>query len=124
MGVPQPQLVELEQGSGFQLDRMFKEPKKKREQSLILITGNRKIYFPIFHANNQLICRKTYELNPQGILMEAGRQLDTSKNNKNKKPPISASLSPGLRARDLLSIPSITPRRGGTPTTPKHPRAS
>ncbi len=124
MGFPQPQLVELEQGSGFQLDRMFKEPKKKREQSLILITGNRKIYFPIFYANNQLICRKTYELNPQGILMEAGRQLDTSKNNKNKKPPISASLSPGLRARDLLSIPSITPRRGGTPTTPKHPRAS
>ena len=40
-----------EGGSG-QLDRMFKEPKEKREESLYRIWRNKKIYFAIFFKNN------------------------------------------------------------------------
>ena len=59
---------------------MFKETKEKREKSLNRITRNTKIYFAIFYASNQLKCKIIYELNPQDILEDAERQLDTSKN--------------------------------------------
>ena len=68
------------EGGSFQFDRMFKEPEEKREKSLNRITRNIKIYFAIFYASNQLKCKMIYELNPQDILEDAERQLDTSKN--------------------------------------------
>ncbi|MYF20484.1 MAG: hypothetical protein F4218_07725 [Synechococcus sp. SB0677_bin_5] len=64
-----------ESGS-FQFDRMFKEPKEKREKSLNRITRNTKIYFAVFYARNQLKCKIIYELNSQDISIKAEQKLD------------------------------------------------
>ncbi len=68
------------EGGSFQFDRMFKEPREKREKSLSRITRNVKIYCAVFYKNNQLKCKIIYELNPQDILIEAERKLDRSSN--------------------------------------------
>jgi len=68
------------EGGSFQFDRMFKEPKERREQSLNRITRNAKVYCAIFYADNQLKCKIIYELDPQDILSRTERTLDESRN--------------------------------------------
>jgi len=70
----------VEGGSG-QLDRMFKEPAEKRAESLNRIRRNRKIYFAVFYESNQTKCKVIYEIEPDILVRETGRQLDRSKNN-------------------------------------------
>lgn len=68
-----------EKGS-FQFDRIFKNPREKREKSLNRIIRNTKIYFAIFYKENPLKCKIIYEINSQDVLEEAERKLDNSKN--------------------------------------------
>lgn len=68
-----------EGGSG-QLDRMFKEPKAKREESLQRIWRNKKIYFAIFYKENPLKIKVIYEIEPSVLVAETERQLDRSSN--------------------------------------------
>lgn len=68
-----------EGGSG-QLDRMFKEPKEKREESLHRIRRNQKIYFAIFYKDNPLKIKVIYEIEPNVLVEETERQLDRSSN--------------------------------------------
>ncbi|TAE21628.1 MAG: hypothetical protein EAZ92_16815 [Candidatus Kapaibacterium sp.] len=65
-------------GSG-QLDRMFKEPKDKRNESLSRITRNQAIYLAIFYKNS-LDVKAIYEIQPKVLLKETERQLDRSSN--------------------------------------------
>jgi hypothetical protein len=68
-----------EGGSG-QLDRMFKEPQDKREESLYRITRNKMIYFAIFYKENPLKIKTIYEIKPNTLVTETERQLDRSRN--------------------------------------------
>ena len=72
--------LSCKEGGRGQLDRMFKEPPDKREESLTRITRNSKIYYAVFYANNQTRCKVIYELEPEAVLEEAERQLDRSRN--------------------------------------------
>lgn len=62
------------------MNRMFKEPLNKREDSLYRIKRNKKIYFAVFYKSNPLIVKVLYEVAPYILLEEAVRQLDRSKN--------------------------------------------
>src|SRR5438093_12987091 len=44
--------LSCKEGGSGQLDRMFKEPLIKREESLLRITRNKKFYFAVFFADN------------------------------------------------------------------------
>ena len=68
-----------EGGSG-QLDRMFKEPPEKREESLHRIRRNEMIYFAIFYKSNPLSIKVVYEIEPEVMVAETERQLDRSSN--------------------------------------------
>lgn len=68
-----------EGGSG-QLDRMFKHPPEKREESLYRIRRNKMIYFAIFYKNNPLEIKVIYEIEPEVLVAETERQLDRSSN--------------------------------------------
>lgn len=68
-----------EGGSG-QLDRMFKHPPEKREQSLQRITRNSKVYLAIFYADNQIKVRSIYEVEPKVLAQEAIKRLERSTN--------------------------------------------
>jgi hypothetical protein len=70
----------LERGRG-QLDRMFKVPPEKRQQSLQRIRRNAKIYLAVFYKNEQTKIKVIYELEPEDVFNEAERQLDRSSNN-------------------------------------------
>ena len=59
---------------------MFKEPLLKREESLLRLTRNKKIYFAVFYAANQTKVKVIYELEPEVMLAETVRQLDKSRN--------------------------------------------
>ena len=59
---------------------MFKEPPDKRAESLTRITRNRKVYFAVFYAANQMRCKVIYELTPDVVAKETERQLDRSRN--------------------------------------------
>ena len=72
--------LSCKEGNRGQLDRMFKSPPEKREESLIRITRNSKIYYAVFYRDNQTKCKAIYELDPEIVLMEAERQLDRSRN--------------------------------------------
>ncbi|HTX21840.1 MAG TPA: hypothetical protein VMD27_08295 [Candidatus Aquilonibacter sp.] len=72
--------LSCKEGGSGQLDRMFKEPLVKREESLLRITRNKKIYFAVFYADNQTKVKIIYELEPEIILRETERQLDRSSN--------------------------------------------
>ncbi len=72
--------LSCKEGGTGQLDRMFKEPADKREESLRRITRNRKVYFAVFYAGNQTKCKVIYESDPNVVLSETNRQLDRSKN--------------------------------------------
>ncbi|GHT67650.1 hypothetical protein FACS189452_05760 [Bacteroidia bacterium] len=68
-----------EGGSG-QLDRMFKAPKDKREESLQRIWRNQKIYLAIFYKEKPLQVKVIYEITPEVLAVETERQLDRSGN--------------------------------------------
>lgn len=68
------------EGGTGQLDRMFKEPPKKRAESLHRITRNRKIYYAVFYTDNQTKVKTIYEIEPNAVIEEAERQLDRSRN--------------------------------------------
>ncbi len=68
------------EGGTGQLDRMFKEPPEKRAESLHRITRNRKIYYAVFYADDQMNVRTIYELEPNTLVEETERQLDRSRN--------------------------------------------
>ena len=72
--------LSCKEGGSGQLDRMFKEPLVKREESLLRITRNKKIYFAVFYADNQTKVKIIYELEPNVVLVETERQLDRSGN--------------------------------------------
>jgi len=72
-------LTSKEGGTG-QLDRMFRAPPEKREESLTRITRNEKVYYAVFYSDNQTKVKVIYELEPQVVLEEAERQLDRSRN--------------------------------------------
>lgn len=72
--------LSCKEGGSGQLDRMFKEPLVKREESLLRITRNKKIYFAVFYADNQTKVKIIYELEPSVVLVETERQLDRSSN--------------------------------------------
>lgn len=72
--------LSCKEGGSGQLDRMFKEPLDKREESLTRITRNAKIYYAVFYADNQTKCKVIYELEPDVVLEEAERQLNGSRN--------------------------------------------
>jgi hypothetical protein len=69
----------FEGGSG-QLDRMFKEPPDKREESLYRIRRNAMIYFAIFYKSNPLQVKIIYEIQTEIMVDETERQLDRSSN--------------------------------------------
>lgn len=72
--------LSCKEGGRGQLDRMFKEPADKRAESLGRITRNRKIYYAVFHADDQTRCKVIYEIEPAAAAAEAERQLDGSRN--------------------------------------------
>lgn len=72
--------LSCKEGGRGQLDRMFKEPPAKRQESLTRITRNAKIYYAVFYADNQTRCKIIYELAPDAVLAEAERQLNRSRN--------------------------------------------
>ena len=67
-----------EGGSG-QLDRMFKYPPNKREESLKRITRNAMIYFAIFYPKT-LRVKSIFEIEVRQLIVETERQLDRSSN--------------------------------------------
>jgi hypothetical protein len=67
-------------GGSFQMDRMFKEPKNMRIQSLKRIKRNTCFYFVIFNKNNPLNIKEIYKVSTKDALKEAKRQLDISRN--------------------------------------------
>jgi hypothetical protein len=72
--------LSCKEGGSGQLDRIFKEPLVKREESLLRITRNKKIYFAVFYTDNQTKVKVIYELKPEVVLAETMRQLDRSRN--------------------------------------------
>lgn len=68
------------EGGTGQLDRMFKKPREKREESLRRITRNQKIYLAIFYKVNPLKVKIIYEIKPNVLLKEAENQLNRSGN--------------------------------------------
>ena len=72
--------LSCKEGGRGQLDRMFKDPADRRAESLGRITRNRKIYYAVFYAHDQTICKIIYEIEPAAAAAEAERQLDGSRN--------------------------------------------
>ncbi len=68
-----------EGGSG-QLDRMFKEPEDKREESLNRIRRNQMVYLAVFFKKDPLTVKAIYEIEPEILVAETERQLDRSRN--------------------------------------------
>lgn len=72
--------LSCKEGGMGQLDRMFKEPSEKRNDSLQRIRRNKRIYFAVFREDNQTELKVIYELDPHVFLQETERQLDASRN--------------------------------------------
>lgn len=72
--------LSCKEGGTGQFDRMFKEPKEKREESLDRIRRNHKVYYAIFYKANQTKVKIIYELEPSTVVVETERQLHRSKN--------------------------------------------
>ena len=72
--------LSCKEGGSGQLDRMFKAPLHKRQESLSRITRNVKFYFAVFYEEDQTRCKVIYELDPEIVLTETERQLDRSRN--------------------------------------------
>ena len=72
--------LSCKEGGSGQLDRMFKRPDKKRQESLNRIRRNDKIYYAVFYKHNQMKVKVIYELDPEIVVQETERQLDKSGN--------------------------------------------
>jgi hypothetical protein len=72
--------LSCKEGGTGQFDRMFKEPREKREESLDRIRRNSKVYYAVFYKANQTKAKIIYELDPAIVVKETERQLDRSKN--------------------------------------------
>lgn len=72
--------LSCKEGGSGQIDRMFKEPEDKREESLNRIRRNAKVYFAVFYEANQTKAKVIYELEPEVVVEETERQLDRSRN--------------------------------------------
>ena len=72
--------LSCKEGGTGQLDRMFKEPANKRNESLNRIRRNRRVYFAVFYSNNQTEIKIIYELETPVVIQETERQLDASRN--------------------------------------------
>lgn len=72
--------LSCKEGGTGQLDRMFKNPSKKRAESLDRIWRNDKIYLAIFYENEQTRAKIIYEISPEVVAAETNRQLDNSQN--------------------------------------------
>lgn len=72
--------LSCKEGGTGQIDRLFKEPPAKRDESLERIRRNKWIYLAIFREDNQTEVMVIYELAPNVVLRETERQLDASKN--------------------------------------------
>ncbi|MEI6561817.1 MAG: hypothetical protein WCO68_07010 [Verrucomicrobiota bacterium] len=72
--------LSCKEGGTGQLDRMFKEPAAKRQESLQRILRNKKVFFAVFYAENQTKAKIIYEIEPETVVIETERQLDASRN--------------------------------------------
>ena len=72
--------LSCKEGGSGQLDRMFKRPDKKRQESLNRIRRNDEIYYAVFYKHNQMKVKVIYELDPEIVVQETERQLDRSGN--------------------------------------------
>lgn len=72
--------LSCKEGGTGQLDRMFKEPANKRQESLNRIRRNAKVYYAVFYESNQTKAKVIYELEPRVVVEETERQLDRSRN--------------------------------------------
>ena len=72
--------LSCKEGGSGQLDRMFKEPVDKRQESLNRIRRNAKVYFAVFYEADQTKAKVIYELEPEVVVAETERQLDRSRN--------------------------------------------
>ncbi len=72
--------LSCKEGGTGQLDRMFKKPKNKREESLNRVWRNTKIYYAVFYEHNQTKVKVIYELEPGVVAEKTERQLDRSSN--------------------------------------------
>lgn len=72
--------LSCKEGGSGQLDRMFKEPPNKRQESLARITRNDKIFFAVFYESEQTKAKVIYEVEPKVLVVETERQLDRSRN--------------------------------------------
>ena len=72
--------LSCKEGGSGQLDRMFKRPDKKRQESLNRIRRNDQIYYAVFYKHNQMKVKVIYELDPKIVVQETERQLDRSGN--------------------------------------------
>jgi len=72
--------LSCKEGGSGQLDRMFKAPPDKREESLKRIRRNRKVYLAVFYADDQTKIKVIYEMEPALVVKETERQLDKSRN--------------------------------------------
>ena len=72
--------LSCKEGGSGQLDRMFKRPDKKRQESLNRIRRNDQIYYAVFYKHNQMKVKVIYELDPKIVVQETDRRLDRSGN--------------------------------------------
>ncbi len=72
--------LSCKEGGSGQLNRMFRRPDEKRQESLNRIRRNDKIYYAVFYKHNQMRVKIIYELDPKIVVRETERQLDGSGN--------------------------------------------
>ncbi|MYA55425.1 hypothetical protein F4X88_03935 [Candidatus Poribacteria bacterium] len=73
--------LSCKEGGSGQLDRMFRDPPEKRQESLNRIWRNNKIYLAIFYSSNQTKVKVIFELEPEIVAAKTEQQLDRSRNN-------------------------------------------
>ena len=73
--------LSCKEGGSGQLDRMFKEPLEKRQESLNRIWRNNKIYLAVFYSSDQTKVKVIFELEPERVVAKTEQQLDRSRNN-------------------------------------------
>ena len=72
--------LSCKEGGSGQLDRMFKSPREKREESLNRIWRNNKIYLAVFYSSDQIKVKEIFELEPETVAAETERKLNRSQN--------------------------------------------
>jgi hypothetical protein len=72
--------LSCKEGGSGQLDRMFKYPPEKRQESLNRIWRNDKVYLAVFYASDQTKVKVIFELEPETLVAKTEAQLDSSQN--------------------------------------------